>query len=76
MGCVRSAAAEGLASVLEGENDSKVGQALDKLIDMYTEKLEFTPPVIDQLGHVITPQLDHWEPRCGVAIALGKIASR
>ena len=70
---IRSAASEALACVLEGSSSAQVASVLDQLIDTYTEKLELTPPVVDQLGHVITPQLDHWEPRCGVAVALGQV---
>ena len=33
-----------------------------------------TPPVLDSFGRVIQTQIDHWEPRSGVALALEKIA--
>ncbi len=34
-----------------------------------------TPPVVDGLGRVVVPAVDHWEPRSGIAVALTKIST-
>ena len=41
---------------------------------MYEEKLVLTPPLVDSLGRIVEPAVDHWEPRSGIAIALAKMA--
>ena len=33
-----------------------------------------TPPLVDSLGRIVEPAVDHWEPRSGIAIALAKMA--
>jgi len=33
-----------------------------------------TPPLVDSLGRIVVPAVDHWEPRSGIAIALAKIS--
>jgi hypothetical protein len=37
--------------------------------------LVLTPPVVDGLGRVVVPAVDHWEPRSGIAVALTKIST-
>ena len=76
VGCVRWAGAEALAASLQDKGSDLTGQILSQLLDLYSEKLEMSPPVIDDLGRVVEKQLDHWEPRSGVAISLAKIAPK
>lgn len=52
--CVRQAAAEGLAKLLEDRPASKTAGILDVLLATYDEKLEMIPPVIDHLGRTGT----------------------
>lgn len=75
MTCIREASAEALAAILKSEEmKSNVNIILESLLETYTDKLEMTPPVLDSFGRVIQKQIDHWEPRSGVALALAKIA--
>jgi hypothetical protein len=73
VGKVRSAASEALALLLE-EDRSLAGVVLSQLLETYKEKLIPTPPVVDGLGRIVEPAIDHWEPRSGIALALAKIA--
>ena len=50
VGCVRQAASEGLAKLLEDRPASKTAGIVDVLLATYEEKLEMIPPVIDHLG--------------------------
>ena len=50
VGCVRQAAAEALAKLLEDRPASKTASILDVLLATYKEKLEMIPPVVDHLG--------------------------
>ena len=45
------------------------------MLETYEEKLEVTPPVVDSLGRIVSPAVDHWEPRSGIAFALTKIST-
>jgi len=72
VGKVREAAGDTLAKLLEDDQDF-VGVALTSLLDMYEEKTVMTPPLVDSLGRIVDPAIDHWEPRVGIAIALQKI---
>ena len=75
MSCIRRASAESLAAILQSnEMSSDAAVILESLLETYVEKLEMTPPVLDSFGRVIQTQIDHWEPRSGVALALEKIA--
>ena len=75
MSCIRRASAESLAAILQSdEMSSDTAVILESLLETYVEKLEMTPPVLDSFGRVIQTQIDHWEPRSGVALALEKIA--
>ena len=55
--------------------DLDVAWTLEKILDLYDDKLETTPPLMDGLGRVIQESIDHWEPREGLAIALQNLAS-
>ena len=70
---VRTAAAEALAKLLEASPD-ETGAVLTQLLELFEEKLVPTPPIVDGLGRIIEPAIDHWAPRSGIALALGKIA--
>jgi hypothetical protein len=72
--CVRSAAAEALASLLETRR-AETSVILACLLETYEDKLEMAPPVLDNLGRVVEKSIDHWEPRSGIALALSKIAA-
>nr|XP_023696536.1 eIF-2-alpha kinase activator GCN1 [Paramormyrops kingsleyae] len=71
---VRSAAADALSSAVS----SYQGQApavLARLIELYQQRLYRPPPVLDALGRVISEAPpDQWEARCGIALALNKLA--
>ena len=74
VGCVRQAAAEGLAKLLGDRPGSRTAGILDVLLATYSEKLEMIPPVIDHLGRTVEPAIDHWEPRSGIGMSLSKLA--
>lgn len=71
--CVRSSASEALAKLMEkGESDATV--IVSMLLDTYQDKLEMSPPIVDEFGRIVQKPVDHWEPRSGIAIALSRIA--
>lgn len=45
-----------------------------KILDLYDDKLETTPPLLDGLGRVVQDSIDHWEPRQGLGLALQYLA--
>ncbi|KAM4708063.1 stalled ribosome sensor GCN1 [Discoglossus pictus] len=71
---VRQAGAEALSHAVE----QYLGQAtavLNKLIELYHEKLFRPPPILDALGRVISESPpDQFEARCGIALALNTLA--
>ncbi len=73
VGKVRSAASEALAKLLE-EDRGLAGVVLTQLLETYQEKLIPTPPIVDGLGRIVVPAIDHWEPRSGIGLALARIA--
>lgn len=74
--CVRQSAAEALAQLLKDSNKNKneIGIILACLLETYEEKLERSAAIVDNLGRVVVPSVDHWEPRSGIAVALSKIS--
>ena len=74
---VRHSAADALSEVLRDtpKNSKEVGIILACLLETFEEKLEVTPPVVDSLGRIVSPAVDHWEPRSGIAVALTKIST-
>ena len=75
--CVRHAASDALAEVLKdtSHGPKEVGALLGCLLETYEDKLVVTPPIVDGLGRIVVPSVDHWEPRSGIAIALAKIST-
>lgn len=79
--CIRQSGSLALADLLAMKQKDKkakdtvdVEAIVDKLLDVYSEKLEVTPPVLDSLGRQVEKPVDHWEPRSGVAMALDNVA--
>ncbi|XP_037092852.1 eIF-2-alpha kinase activator GCN1-like [Pollicipes pollicipes] len=70
--CVQRAAASGLASLLQ-DHGAQTATVLQQLLTLYDDKLEMTPPVLDQFGRVVHEAQDVWRPRLGVALALKAI---
>ena len=72
--CIRLSGAEAMAHLLENVEKDSADSILVMLLDIYEDKLVMSPPVVDSLGRVIERAVDHWEPRSGVALAVGKIS--
>ncbi|KAF7417549.1 hypothetical protein HZH68_000202 [Vespula germanica] len=47
---------------------------LDRLLELYQEKLAMIPPKLNDFGRVVEQPIDTWAPRRGVALALTQIA--
>lgn len=72
--CIQRATASALVSLIQ-EDISLVQKILVRLLEIYNEKLIMIPAKLDQFEREIEPAIDQWEPRRGVAISLGQIAS-
>ncbi|KAM8961528.1 stalled ribosome sensor GCN1 isoform 1-T1 [Pelodytes ibericus] len=71
---VRQAGAEALSHAVE-KYRGQATEVMKKLIDIYHEKLFRPPPILDALGRVISESPpDQFESRCGIALALNKLA--
>ncbi|XP_073766133.1 stalled ribosome sensor GCN1 [Danio rerio] len=71
---VRSAGAEALSSAVS-QYQEQSATVLSQLTQLYHQKLYRPPPVLDALGRVISEAPpDQWEARCGIALALNKLA--
>ncbi|XP_030646777.1 eIF-2-alpha kinase activator GCN1 [Chanos chanos] len=71
---VRTAGAEALSSAVSQYRD-QAPSVLAQLTELYHQKLYRPPPVLDALGRVISEAPpDQWEARCGIALALNKLA--
>uniref|UniRef100_A0A673GGQ1 TOG domain-containing protein n=1 Tax=Sinocyclocheilus rhinocerous TaxID=307959 RepID=A0A673GGQ1_9TELE len=71
---VRSAGAEALSSAVSQYREQSA-TVLTQLTELYHQKLYRPPPVLDALGRVISEAPpDQWEARCGIALALNKLA--
>ena len=71
--CIQKASASALVTILQ-DDSSIVKNILDQLLELYKEKMNMVPPVLDQFNREIVPSIDSWEPRRGVAITISKIA--
>lgn len=71
--CIQKAAACSLVSLL-GENQGDVSAVLNHLLEIYKEKNNLVPAVLDQFNREIAPPIDIWSPRRGVAITISQIA--
>ncbi|XP_075424511.1 stalled ribosome sensor GCN1 isoform X2 [Ascaphus truei] len=71
---VRQAGAEALSHSV-AEYGDQAATVMKKLIEIYHEKLYRPPPILDALGRVISESPpDQFEARCGIALALNKLA--
>ncbi|OCT98218.1 hypothetical protein XELAEV_18010449mg [Xenopus laevis] len=71
---VRQAGADALSHAV-AEYQHQATTVMNKLIAIYHEKLYRPPPVLDALGRVISESPpDQFEARCGIALALNKMA--
>lgn len=71
---VRQAAADALADLFN-DFPGHVDSTIQKLLEIYHEKLYQPPPVLDSLHRVVSESPpDMWEARSGIALALGKMA--
>lgn len=71
--CIQKAAACSLVTILR-DDQSRVVPVLDKLLQIYDEKLALVPAVLDQFNREIVPAIDLWSPRRGVAITISQIS--
>ncbi|OXB71660.1 UNVERIFIED_CONTAM: hypothetical protein H355_015599, partial [Colinus virginianus] len=71
---VRQAGAEALSKAV-AQYPNQAAEVMNKLTEIYQEKLYRPPPVLDALGRVISESPpDQWEARCGIALALNKLS--
>uniref|UniRef100_A0A8V5HHI1 Uncharacterized protein n=1 Tax=Melopsittacus undulatus TaxID=13146 RepID=A0A8V5HHI1_MELUD len=71
---VRQAGAEALSRAV-AQYRKQAAEVMNKLTEIYQEKLYRPPPVLDALGRVISESPpDQWEARCGIALALNKLS--
>uniref|UniRef100_A0A8C9FXS7 GCN1 activator of EIF2AK4 n=1 Tax=Pavo cristatus TaxID=9049 RepID=A0A8C9FXS7_PAVCR len=71
---VRQAGAEALSKAV-AQYQNQAAEVMNKLTEIYQEKLYRPPPVLDALGRVISESPpDQWEARCGIALALNKLS--
>uniref|UniRef100_A0A8B9J0J0 GCN1 activator of EIF2AK4 n=1 Tax=Amazona collaria TaxID=241587 RepID=A0A8B9J0J0_9PSIT len=71
---VRQAGAEALSRAV-AQYRNQAAEVMNKLTEIYQEKLYRPPPVLDALGRVISESPpDQWEARCGIALALNKLS--
>ncbi|XP_035228033.1 eIF-2-alpha kinase activator GCN1-like [Stegodyphus dumicola] len=71
---VRQAAADALAALFP-DFPEYIAPTIEKLLEIYHEKLYLPPPVLDSLHRVVSESPpDMWEARSGIALALGKMA--
>lgn len=70
---IQQAAACALAQCLT-EVPHLVPIILDKLLQMYQDKLAMIPPKLNDFGRIVEQPIDTWGPRRGVALALAQLA--
>ncbi|KAL0893484.1 hypothetical protein ABMA27_013683 [Loxostege sticticalis] len=74
---VQRAAAHTLAHLVEKDDDpAAADRVLQRLQDLYTQKLPLIPAKLDQFGHVVEAAVDEWGARRGAGVALGALAAR
>ena len=69
---IRAAGAEALASALQ-LNTAEVDPSVKRLLKLYNDRLNLTPPVVDKFGREVEPAVDIWQPRAGVGLALYRL---
>lgn len=72
---LQRAAADALAHLLRSAPHA-LDFVLQRLQDIYAEKLPLIPARLDQFGHVVEEAVDLWGARRGVALALRELAPR
>ncbi|XP_012272971.1 eIF-2-alpha kinase activator GCN1 [Orussus abietinus] len=70
---IQQAAACALAQLLT-EDPKLMPSILDRLLQLYTDKLVMIPPKLNDFGRVVEQPIDTWGPRRGVALALAQLA--
>lgn len=74
---IQRAAAAALAHLVEKSTDTAAPEhVLQRLQDIYSEKLPLIPAKLDQFGHEVEAALDEWGARRGVGLALRELAPR
>lgn len=71
---VRHSGSKALAAFLK-THSSMTDDTLGALIVSYQEYNVPTPALLDNLGRVLMEEIDRWEPRCGVGLAIREIAA-
>nr|XP_031848654.1 eIF-2-alpha kinase activator GCN1 isoform X2 [Nomia melanderi] len=71
---IQQAAACALAQCLSNVSHL-VPTILDRLLQLYQDKLAMIPPKLNDFGRVVEQPIDTWGPRRGVALALAQLAS-
>lgn len=70
---IQQAAAGALAELLT-KDPHLMPEILEKLLQLYQEKLVMIPPKLNDFGRVVEQPIDTWGPRRGVALALAQLA--
>jgi hypothetical protein len=71
---VRHSASKALAAFLR-THPSMIDSTIGALICSYQEYVAPMPALLDSLGRVLQEEIDRWEARCGVGLAIREIAS-
>ncbi|XP_053962827.1 eIF-2-alpha kinase activator GCN1 isoform X1 [Anastrepha ludens] len=71
--CIQKATSASLLPLLANDHQS-VKHVVKVLLDIYKEKLTMIPPKLDQFDREISPAVDQWEPRRGIAISISKVS--
>ncbi|KAJ0180220.1 hypothetical protein K1T71_003624 [Dendrolimus kikuchii] len=72
---VQKAAAAALAHLVDASPEP-VHYVLERLQEIYSNKLPLIPARLDQFGHVVEEAIDEWGARRGVALALCALAPK
>ncbi|XP_024940665.1 eIF-2-alpha kinase activator GCN1 isoform X2 [Cephus cinctus] len=70
---IQQAAACALAQLLT-DDPQLMPAILDRLLELYQDKLAMIPPKLNDFGRVVEQPIDTWGPRRGVALALAQLA--
>lgn len=70
---IQQASACALAELLTRDPEL-MPDILEKLLQLYQERLTMIPPKLNDFGRIVEQPIDTWEPRRGVALALAQLA--